>query len=542
MFGFIGPNGAGKTTLIRTMLDLIRASEGEIQVFGLDSRRGAREIHARTGYVPGELGLWEKLTARQVLYLAGLRGGRGSDRIEGLAERLRLSLDRPIRELSKGNKEKVGLIQALMHEPDLLVLDEPTGGLDPLIQHEVFAIIDQAQARGATVFFSSHYLSEVERIAHRVGIVREGRLAADDTVEGLKRRAKRRIEATLREQVDPAEFERIEGVSAVQVSDRRLSLAVSGSMDAVVKALRGSPDRNAVDTRAPISRRSSSVFTKAMGTKPSARAQRQRMLRSVAGRGIFEQRRAVIGWALGLAALVVIVFLYYPSIRDDAAITSFYENLPDVAKALSGVIGVDIASPAGYLSSQLFANMVPIIFIIYGVILGSAAIGREEDRKTAELLFSAPVSRRRVVAEKALSGTILLDAARRRPVRRAGGGPRTGRYGDLLRQASRRVDRFGPDRDDVRRGRARGQLRAGAPRASGAGAGGLAFASFLIYSLAPVVASLQDWQKASPFYWYLHSNPLASGFVLGDLGVLAAMSVVPAVIAAELFDRRDISS
>ena len=238
VFGFIGPNGAGKTTLIRTMLDLIRPSKGEIRVFGLDSRRDARQVHARTGYVPGELGLWEKLTARQVLlHLAGLRSGDGGDRIEGLAERLRLPLDRPIRELSKGNKEKVGLVQALMHEPDLLVLDEPTGGLDPLIQHEVFAIIDEAKARGATVFFSSHYLSEVERIADRVGIVREGRMVAIDTVAGLKRRAPRRIEVTLRDPVDPARFEGIQGVREAHASDGRLTLVVTGAMNDIVKAL-----------------------------------------------------------------------------------------------------------------------------------------------------------------------------------------------------------------------------------------------------------------------------------------------------------------
>ncbi len=187
VFGFIGPNGAGKTTLIRTMLDLIRPSEGRVRIFGLDSRADARGVHERTGYVPGELALWERLTGRQALaYLSALRGGAGDERIEPLAERLRLDLDRPIRDLSKGNKEKIGLIQGLMHEPDLIVLDEPTSGLDPLIQHEVFAIVDEIGERGGTVFFSSHHLSEVERIAARVGVIREGRMVTVDTVERLE--------------------------------------------------------------------------------------------------------------------------------------------------------------------------------------------------------------------------------------------------------------------------------------------------------------------------------------------------------------------
>jgi hypothetical protein len=266
------------------------------------------------------------------------------------------------------------------------------------------------------------------------------------------------------------------------------------------------------------------------------------MLGSVLGRSLFEQRRAIIGWSLGLAALVVIVFLYYPSVRDDPALTRFYKNLPDVAQALSGVTGVDIGSPSGYLSSQLFANMVPIIFIIYGVILGSAAIGREEDRKTAEVLFTAPISRRRVVAEKSLAGAALLGLL--------------GAVlffslllGRLLVDIEiSAINLLAASVSSVLIGTTFGAfalaVSCGLGRRAhpGAGAGALAFAAFLIYSLAPVVTSLQDWQKASPFYWYLHSNPLATGFDLGDLAVLAAMSVVPAALAVELFDRRDIIS
>ncbi len=238
VFGFIGPNGAGKTTLIRTTLDLIRPSAGEVLVFGLDSRRDAIRIHARTGYVPGELALWDRLTGRQALaHLTGLRNGAGASRIEPLAERLGLDLDRRVSDLSKGNREKIGLIQGFAHEPDLVVLDEPTSGLDPLVQQEVFTIVDEVKEGGATVFFSSHHLGEVERIADRVGAIREGRMVAVDTVEGLKRRAERRIEVVFGEPVSADEFSRIDGVREVRVSGLHLHMTVGGAIDLPLKAI-----------------------------------------------------------------------------------------------------------------------------------------------------------------------------------------------------------------------------------------------------------------------------------------------------------------
>ncbi|MBN1528099.1 MAG: ABC transporter ATP-binding protein [Thermoleophilaceae bacterium] len=238
VFGFIGPNGAGKTTLIRTMLDLIRPTAGSVRVLGLDSHRDAKAIHSRAGYVPGELVLWDRLTGRQALeHLAGLRGGAGASRIDALAERLDVELDRRISDLSKGNKEKIGLIQGFMHEPELVVLDEPTSGLDPLVQQEVFQIVDEVRERGSTVFFSSHHLDEVERIAERVGAIREGRMVAVDTVAGLKARAARRLEALLAGPVDAQEFRAIPGVRDVSVSGRHLHLVLTGPIDPVLKAL-----------------------------------------------------------------------------------------------------------------------------------------------------------------------------------------------------------------------------------------------------------------------------------------------------------------
>jgi ABC-2 type transport system ATP-binding protein len=237
-FGFIGPNGAGKTTLIRTMLDLLHPTTGSITILGFDSHRQARRVHELVGYVPGDLDLWERLTARQTLaFFAGLRGGRGTSRIEPLAERLKLDLEREVRDLSKGNREKVGLIQAFMHDPELMVLDEPTSGLDPLVQHEVFEMIDEAKKRGRTIFFSSHYLNEVERIADRVALIREGEIIALDTIAHLKERARRRIEIRFSRPVDAAALSGVSGVEDVRISDAHASLAISGSMGELIRAL-----------------------------------------------------------------------------------------------------------------------------------------------------------------------------------------------------------------------------------------------------------------------------------------------------------------
>ena len=195
VFGFLGPNGAGKTTTIRLLLDLIRPTAGRAVVCGLDAREQSLEVRRRTGYLPGELKLPPRLTARECLeYLARLRGGVERARIERLADRLGLALERPIDDLSKGNKEKVGVVAAFMHDPELLILDEPTSGLDPLRQEDVQELIRERAAPGGTVFLSSHALDQVEHVAGRVGIVRDGRLVAVEEISALKRRALRHVE------------------------------------------------------------------------------------------------------------------------------------------------------------------------------------------------------------------------------------------------------------------------------------------------------------------------------------------------------------
>ncbi|MEZ5101361.1 MAG: ABC transporter ATP-binding protein [Thermoleophilia bacterium] len=236
VFGFLGPNGAGKTTTIRLLLDLLRPTSGRALLLGLDARRDSLAVRRRTGYLPGELALYERLTGRElVAYVARLRrvGTAEADRLAG---RLELDLGRRIEELSRGNKQKVGLVLALMHRPELLVLDEPTSGIDPLVQREFHALVREATAEGRTVFLSSHVLSEVERMADRVALVRDGRLVLVDEVAALKARAVRELELRFAGPAPDDAFRGLAGVELLEVEGERLRLRVAGSVDAALKA------------------------------------------------------------------------------------------------------------------------------------------------------------------------------------------------------------------------------------------------------------------------------------------------------------------
>jgi ABC-2 type transport system ATP-binding protein len=198
VFGFIGPNGAGKSTAIRIMLDLLRPTAGEVRVLGQDPRTGGSALRGRLGYLPGELVLDGRATGRQLLeHFAAVRGGRGRERIGPLAERFLLDLERPARTLSKGNKQKIGVIQALMHRPELALLDEPTSGLDPLLQQEFLTLLREERDAGVSVFLSSHVLSEVEGAADRVALIRDGRIVVIDQVARLRAQAGQLLELTV---------------------------------------------------------------------------------------------------------------------------------------------------------------------------------------------------------------------------------------------------------------------------------------------------------------------------------------------------------
>ena len=237
VFGFLGPNGAGKTTTIRTMLDLIRPTSGRALVFGIESSADPVAIHRRVGYIPGEFTLYDRLTGKQTLeYFANLRGGVDPVYQASLIERFELDPSRRFREYSKGNKQKVGAIIALQHRPELLVLDEPTSGLDPLVQQTFFSTLRETVVDGATVFLSSHILSEVEKSCDRVAIIREGRLVKLDTVEGLRDLAHHQVELRFAGAVPTAAFEALPGVSDLVADDHVLRMRVAGAITPVVQA------------------------------------------------------------------------------------------------------------------------------------------------------------------------------------------------------------------------------------------------------------------------------------------------------------------
>ncbi len=239
VFGFLGPNGAGKTTTIRTLMALLRADAGTARIAGMDVWERSVEIKKLVGYVPGEPALDPNLTGGQIFeYFAHLRGGVDQAYLKALIKRLDLDPTRKFRQYSTGNKRKVVLIQAFMHRPRLLILDEPTNGLDPLNQQEFNRMVAEAREAGSTVFLSSHILSEVEQMCSRVGIIREGHLVRVGGVAELKDIKRHEVIITFANSVPLEAFKMLEGVeSAEALTDgRTLRLAVSGGQDAVVKA------------------------------------------------------------------------------------------------------------------------------------------------------------------------------------------------------------------------------------------------------------------------------------------------------------------
>jgi ABC-2 type transport system ATP-binding protein len=235
IFGFLGPNGAGKTTTIRVCLGLLSKSAGNIKIFGMDSHMDSTKIRKRTGYLPGDFGLIPNIKVKTFLkYLLGLSDCKSDLRMREISEQIDLDLTRYTHELSKGNRQKVGIVQAFMADQDLIILDEPTSGLDPLVQQEVYKIMHAAQAEGKTIFMSSHVLAEVEAVCDRVAIIREGKLQMLEKISKLQDLMGKVLEVEFRSAVDAAEF-KLPGVNNVKVDGNKLTLTITDNLDQVIK-------------------------------------------------------------------------------------------------------------------------------------------------------------------------------------------------------------------------------------------------------------------------------------------------------------------
>lgn len=243
IFGYLGPNGAGKTTTIRMLLDLIRPTSGSASIFGMDIRDHSVEIHRRIGFLPGELSLWEGRTGQQIIhYVASIRGdSKGiAKHADELAKRLQLDTSKRVRDLSSGNKRKLGLVLAMMHSPDLLILDEPTNGLDPLVQQTFHDMMDEFRDKGKTVFLSSHILSEVQAICDRAGILRDGDLKAVESIEKLMNVEFHWVDVQFRDAVPEGLARQLQGssiISDVDVNGSRVKMRLVGDFDPLLRIL-----------------------------------------------------------------------------------------------------------------------------------------------------------------------------------------------------------------------------------------------------------------------------------------------------------------
>ena len=319
----------------------------------------------------------------------------------------------PIRSLSRGNRQKVGLVQAFMHRPDLLVLDEPTVGLDPLIQQTFYALVAEAKAEGATIFLSSHVLPEVQHVADRVALIREGRLVLVGRRRGASLPRPRPRRGDVRRTASRRSLRRDRRRPELERRGKTVLFSLEGEADALVKAL----------ARQHVSRSTATRPTWRTSSSPCTSRRKRAMRRNVFLKTLLDAERALVWWSLGLIGMSTLMIAVYPTVRDNPDLNEMVKDYPEALKAFIAFGGdLDYVSGAGYLGSELFAFMVPLLLLIAAIGAGARAIAGEEERGTLDLLLANPLSRRRLVLEKlaavavevTLSSVVSGRGARRR--------------------------------------------------------------------------------------------------------------------------------
>lgn len=235
IMGFLGPNGAGKTTTIRTSLGFLRKTAGDVKIFGLDSHKDSVEIKRKVGYLPGDFGMIPGLKVRTFLkYLLSLSGVKSEEKMNRIGEILDLEFNKKIKQLSKGNRQKVGLVQAFMADQDLIILDEPTSGLDPLMQKKFYELLREEKRKGKTIFMSSHILAEVEEVCDRVAIIKDGKLQVVEDINSLQNKMGKKLTVEFKEKVDPEQF-RMKGVNQIEKEGKKISMVITNNLDQTIK-------------------------------------------------------------------------------------------------------------------------------------------------------------------------------------------------------------------------------------------------------------------------------------------------------------------
>ncbi len=376
-FGFIGPNGAGKSTTIRTLLGLISPTAGRAELFGLDCVKRRKQILAQVGYLPSEAAFYPGMRAGEVIaFSAKLRGADCAQEAATLCERLALDPRRKVEELSLGNRKKLCIICALQHKPRLSILDEPTSGLDPLMQKEFFAILQERHRAGATVFLSSHVLSEVQRHCSRAAIIREGRLVACDTVERLARTAARRVN------VRGISALALPGMADVSRTEHSVSFLYTGEMPALIAALQGLALQN------QILRRFFCIFIRTEGHPMTIFMHEMK-----------QNAKPLAVWCAIVGGMIFLCMILFPEMLGQMdSVNDLFSEMGDFTAAF-GMDRISFAEPMGFYGIEC-GNVLGIGGALFAAYLGVRLLSKEEGGHTAEFLLTHPVSRARVVAEK----------------------------------------------------------------------------------------------------------------------------------------------